>query len=71
MKFNLSCKDATRLVLEGEERPLGVAERLGLRLHMAICAACPKFLHQVRFMRSAMGRWKRYAADDEGTPPAA
>lgn len=66
MKTTLSCRDVTRLVLEGEDRHLRLSERLGVRVHMIICKACPKFARQVQFMRGAMGRWKQYG---DGDPP--
>lgn len=65
MKFDLSCKDVTHLLLEGEDRPLSLGERLRLRYHMVICRACPKFVRQLKLMRGAMGRWKRYGDGDE------
>jgi predicted anti-sigma-YlaC factor YlaD len=65
MKLNLSCRDMTRLVLEGEDRRLGWGERLRVRLHLAICKACPRFVSQVALMRQAMGRWKQYAEGDD------
>jgi hypothetical protein len=68
MKFNLNCREVTHLLLEGEDRRLSVGERLRLRFHMAICAACPGFVKQLALMRSAMGRWKSYGEGD-GPPP--
>ncbi len=68
MKIKLSCRDVTRLVLEGEDRRLSWHERVRVRLHLFICEACPRFIGQVRLMRGAMGRWKRYA--EGGEPPA-
>jgi hypothetical protein len=65
MKLNLSCREVTRLVLEGEDRRLGWRERLGVRVHLVICKACPRFIAQVALMRQAMGRWKQYAEGDE------
>jgi hypothetical protein len=71
VKPTLTCREATRLVLEGEDRRLAWGERLALRIHLLMCRACPRFVRQVQFMRSAMGRWKQYAEDDApGTPPA-
>ena len=67
MRMHLDCRETTRLVLEGEERKLALAERIAVRLHMLICKACPKFARQVQFMRGAMGRWKQYGDND---PPA-
>ncbi len=70
MKLDLRCKDLTRLVLEGEDRPLALSERVAIRLHLTICRYCPPFVRQVRFMRAAVGRWKGYA-EDQGPPPGA
>jgi len=70
MKFDLTCKDVTHLLLEGEGRRLTLGERLRLRYHLFICAACPRFVRQVQLMRRAMGQWKRYGSD-EGPPPGA
>lgn len=62
MRFTRSCRDVTRLVLEGEDRQLALGERLAVRVHMLACRACPRFEHQVRLMREATRRWRR---DDE------
>lgn len=70
MKPHLTCREATRLVLAGEDRALQPLERLRLRVHMLICRACPEFQRQVDFMRSAMGQWRRYADEgEEGITP--
>ena len=58
--FKLDCRDVTHLVLAAEDRRLTWRERLGVRLHMAICEACPRFARQVSLMRAAVGRWKQY-----------
>ncbi len=68
MPFMRTCRDVTRLVLEREDRALSLPECVGVRLHLWICAACSTFERQVRFMRAAMGRWRRYAEGDE--PPS-
>ena len=65
MKLNRSCRDVTRLILEGEDRRLSFFERLVVRLHMRICAACPLFERQVRLMRGAMGRWRQYGERED------
>ncbi len=70
MKTLLTCQEATRLVLQSEDRALRTSERLRLRLHMVICKACPRFVQQVQLMRQAMGRWQAYGestADDATT----
>ena len=55
-----TCKEVTALVIAREDQALPLRERLALRLHMAICAACPKFERQVLTMRSAMQQWRNY-----------
>lgn len=65
MKLKLNCREVTRLVLEGEDRRLGWRERLGVRLHLLVCKACPHFIGQVALMRQAMGRWRQYAETDD------
>ncbi len=69
MTWMINCKQATHLVLQGEDQTLGWADRLRLRMHLLICRACPRFVRQVAFMRVAMGRWRAYR-DDSGEPPA-
>jgi predicted anti-sigma-YlaC factor YlaD len=52
----LSCKQVARLVSQGLDRELGFAERVRLRVHLAICDGCTNFSKQVAFMREAMAR---------------
>jgi len=51
-----SCKEVTRLVSQGLDRELGFAERVKLRVHLAICDGCTNFREQVAFVREAMAR---------------
>ena len=60
MKMMLNCREATALVLRGEDRRLSAPERLVLRLHLLICKGCMRFVGQVGLMRSAMGPWRAY-----------
>jgi hypothetical protein len=50
----LSCKEVTRLVSEGQDRRLGLRERLALRLHFAICEGCRNVNGQLAFLRRAL-----------------
>jgi hypothetical protein len=43
---------------------LGVADRLALRIHMAICDACPRFERQMLSMRLGMKKWRNYVETD-------
>jgi len=52
----LSCKQVTRLVSQGLDRELGFAERVRLRVHLAICDGCTKFTQQMAFLRKAMAK---------------
>ena len=52
----LSCKEVTLLVSQGLDRELGFAERVKLRVHLAICDGCTNFREQVAFVREAMAR---------------
>lgn len=65
MRLTRTCRDVTRLVLQREDRALSLRERLSIRLHMWICAACPRFERQVRLMRVTCRRWRAYAESDE------
>ncbi len=69
MKLHRSCREVTRLVLQGQDRQLALGERIGVRLHMMICKACPRFAQQVALMHDAMGRWRQYAESDDAPPP--
>jgi Putative zinc-finger len=52
----LTCKEATRLVSQGLDRRLGLAERLALRLHLLICDGCANFSKQAAFLRRTLSR---------------
>jgi hypothetical protein len=63
-----SCKEVASLVVAMQDRDLSLKETAELRLHMAICKACPGFENQFLTMKSAMRQWRNYAGDD--TPEA-
>ena len=54
----LSCKEVSRLLSQGEERRLTLFERVRLRLHLRVCAACGHFAGELAFMRRAMQRYR-------------
>ncbi|ALT76974.1 MAG: zf-HC2 domain-containing protein [Burkholderiaceae bacterium] len=58
-----NCREITALVLQAEDRRLGLGERLSVRMHMLICKACPRFLKQVSLMRKASARWRSYSEE--------
>jgi predicted anti-sigma-YlaC factor YlaD len=52
-----SCKEVHLLVIEGQDRKLGLIERLGVRVHLTMCAACRRFEAQMAFLRQALKRF--------------
>ena len=58
-----TCKEASALLIAREDRALPLAERLALRLHLALCDACPRFERQLLTLRHAMGQWRHYTED--------
>lgn len=52
-----SCREIHRLVIEGQDRKLGLAERFSLRVHLMICAACRRFDAQMDLLRQALRRF--------------
>jgi hypothetical protein len=50
----LTCKDASRLISEREERDLHLAERWGLIVHLWLCVNCRRFERQMGFLRQAL-----------------
>lgn len=61
--FKRTCKEVSALLVAREDRELPLAERVGLRVHLAMCEACPRFERQLLTMRNAMKQWRAYAND--------
>lgn len=59
-----TCKEVAYMVVAMQDRPLGLKEMAQLRLHMAICKACPDFKNQFLTMKSAIRQWRNYTGDD-------
>jgi hypothetical protein len=58
-----TCKEASALLIAREDRALPRVERWALRLHLALCDACPRFERQLLTLRNAMGQWRHYTED--------
>jgi len=54
----VSCKEASLLLSEAEDRRLSLLERVKLRLHLSVCDACTRFSQQIAFLRKAMQRYR-------------
>ena len=68
MKNTLTCREATRLLLEDEERELPATDRLALQVHVKICFACQRFVSQLNFMRRATHAWRKHGEADDDEP---
>ena len=58
-----TCKEVSALLIAREDRALPLVERWALRLHMAMCEACPRFERQLLTLRNAMGQWRHYTEE--------
>ena len=54
----VSCKEASRLLSQREERRLAPAERIKLALHLGVCDACTRFARQLALIREALARYR-------------
>lgn len=62
--FRRTCKEVTALMVAREDRQLPWADRVGLRLHLMVCKACPTFERQMLTMRHAMKQWRGYTEEE-------
>jgi predicted anti-sigma-YlaC factor YlaD len=53
----LSCKEATRLLSEAQDRKLDLPEKMQLEVHLAMCKGCRSFKGQMSFLREACKRY--------------
>lgn len=53
-----SCKKASMLLSQGQDRPLQLAERLQLHGHLMICKRCRNVSHHIEFLRAALRRYR-------------
>ena len=56
MKILTTCKEASELLSQSQDRPLGLAEKFGLGAHLLVCAGCRNFGKQLAFIRAAVKR---------------
>jgi hypothetical protein len=50
--LSASCKQAARLQSEALDRRLSLSERIGLRIHLFLCAWCRRYGQQIAFLRA-------------------
>jgi hypothetical protein len=47
------CRDVARLQSDSMDRKLSLSERVGVRLHLALCKWCRRYGNHLRVLRSA------------------
>jgi hypothetical protein len=52
----LTCKETSVLLSQAQDRPLGLGERLRLKLHLLVCTGCSNFSRQLKLIRAAIRR---------------
>lgn len=67
MLLKRTCREVAAILVAREDRDLGLADRLALRIHMAMCDACPKFERQMLTMRNGLRQWRNYTGTDDST----
>ncbi|MFG6468993.1 zf-HC2 domain-containing protein [Roseateles sp. BYS87W] len=59
----ITCREATRLAVQAEDRSLPLTQRLSMRLHQRVCRNCRAFARQLALMQKASARWRQYSGD--------
>jgi anti-sigma factor RsiW len=54
--MKLSCKEASRLMSQTEDRALSPGERAALSAHIAVCKACRIAIEQIQQLSRALRR---------------
>ena len=61
----MNCKEATRLMSEAQDRPLGGGEGASLKFHLFICRGCSNFRRQLAALRDICRRYPNEGAGEE------
>ena len=48
------CQYMVSLMSESMDRPLGIEEKLQLKLHLIVCTWCARYQNQITFMRQLL-----------------
>lgn len=62
----LSCREATRLFSESQERPLSLREKMTLRIHTAMCDGCRHCKQHMDTLRKAAKAFAKGADEKKG-----
>ncbi|QMT33566.1 zf-HC2 domain-containing protein [Conchiformibius steedae DSM 2580] len=61
----LNCKEACKLLSQGQDRELTRGERWQLRLHLPFCPSCRRYHAQLSFIRKQVGQWQRESENNQ------
>lgn len=61
----LSCRDATRLMSESQERLLSIGERMSLGMHIMMCKGCHNFKEQMGTLRAMTRAYAKRKSERE------
>jgi hypothetical protein len=66
-----NCKEAIRLQSDALDRPLSRMQRIGLRIHLAMCRWCSRYGKQIDFLRTIARRCDHDQDPKQTMPPEA
>lgn len=55
-KLHPTCKEVTHLASDSMDRPLGIFDRVRMKLHLLVCKWCARYYQQIRAMHEAFRR---------------
>ena len=64
MKFMLNCKQASQIISQSLDNPLSRSDRMKLKFHLILCAACTRFSAQLRLLSIASKRIRHEMEND-------
>ena len=68
MGLMYSCRQVAELISRSHDEPLGVLDKLRLRLHLSLCGNCSTVEQQLGAVRTLAG--EAFDSDDVDTVPA-
>jgi len=61
----LTCKQASQIISQSLDKPLSWSDRLKLKFHLIICAACNRFNQQLHWLNTAVKRLIQATENDD------
>lgn len=53
-----NCRETTELLSLAQDKKLGFLDRMGLRMHLAMCGGCSNFARRLEILKSAMRKYR-------------